>query len=154
MVDLVIDTKPVYYPESWVPKIEEMYNARYLLETQLRLKRSWTDFPLLLFWQDVVEHPNGSNVFGIYTKGTDDSIMITNGLAAFEEPIEAIVVDGVVHYSHYRHDFRSVGDVAIDGGRDYIRLVGNNLRNVKRVQIILDNGFLRVIDEKNDALHP
>jgi hypothetical protein len=31
------------------------------------------------------------------------------------------------HYSQHRHDFLSVGDCAIDGGRAYTKLLGENL---------------------------
>jgi len=41
------------------------------------------------------------------------------------------------HYSQHRHDFLTVGDSSIDGGRAYTRLVGNN---VKTKQFKLTNG--------------
>jgi len=32
------------------------------------------------------------------------------------------------HYSQHRHDFFTVGDSSIDGGRAYTRLLGNNVK--------------------------
>jgi hypothetical protein len=33
--------------------------------------------------------------------------------------------NGEWHYSQHRHDFHTVGDVSLDGGRAYFRCVGN-----------------------------
>lgn len=38
-------------------------------------------------------------------------------------------------YSQHRHDFRQVGDVAIDGGRAYTRMVGNIAKPVQRFKV-------------------
>jgi hypothetical protein len=51
--------------------------------------------------------------------------MITNADMVEDANFDMVDVDGTLHYSQHRHDFYSVGDVSIDGGRAYLRRVGN-----------------------------
>jgi hypothetical protein len=90
-------------------------------------------------------HPEfGNRYFGLFESnnygGVRGGVSITNADAVEELSFEMIEVNGQLHYSQHRHDFHSVGDVAIDGGRAYIRLVGNV--NVPRATLkVVDGQF-------------
>jgi hypothetical protein len=70
-------------------------------------------------------HPEfGNRYFGLYTNSYADDfqVMITNADMIEELDFEMIEVDGFLHYSQHRHDYRGVGNgIAIDGGREYYR---------------------------------
>jgi hypothetical protein len=90
-------------------------------------------------------HPEfGNRYFGLFESnnygGVRGGVSITNADAVEDLSFEMIEVDNQYHYSQHRHDFYSVGDVAIDGGRAYIRLVGNV--NVPRATLkVVDGQF-------------
>jgi len=81
--------------------------------------------PLAVFWTPEA-HPQGSNYFGIYYDYVHGRSMITNGLSAISQEIVGIKIPDTnkVVYSAYRHDFQELGEVFIDGGRDYVRIGG------------------------------
>jgi hypothetical protein len=114
-------------PEG-VAKVEELYKAKFVMESCVKSGRGgWSDFPVAIFYTEEA-HPQGSNYFGLYTqrdyKTGESHFMITNGISA-TEPFQGIRVGDNVYYSRYCHDYRQCGKVAIDGGRDYTRLVGD-----------------------------
>ena len=60
-----------------IEKIEERYNAKYVFETQLKLRSDkWSDFSSAVFYAD--PHPQGSNWFGIWKD--DGRFMISNAI--------------------------------------------------------------------------
>jgi hypothetical protein len=51
-------------------------------------------------------------------------------------------------YSQHRHDYRQVGQAAIDGGRSYVRLVGYGNAQIKvEVMKVKDGQFVKVAHE-------
>jgi hypothetical protein len=69
-------------------------------------------------------HPEfGNRYFGLYHNG--EHMMITNADKIEAAEFGMKEVDGQWHYSQHRHDFYTVGDVSLDGGRAYFRVVGN-----------------------------
>ena len=69
-------------------------------------------------------HPEfGNRYFGLYNNG--EHMMITNADKIEAAEFGMKEVDGQCHYSQHRHDFYTVGDVSLDGGRAYFRVVGN-----------------------------
>jgi len=70
-------------------------------------------------------HPEfGNRYFGLYTNSyaNDVQVMITNADMIEELDFEMIEIDGVLHYSQHRHDYRDIGNgISIDGGREYYR---------------------------------
>ena len=60
-----------------------------------------------------------------------------------DEEFVMVEVNGEYHYSRGRHDFYTVGDVSIDGGRAYTRLVGNASHPTKTFKV-KDGGFVTV----------
>ena len=81
-----------------------------------------------IFYRETPHPEFGNRYFGLYHNpsfSSDGTIMITNA-----DKIESVEFgmkehDGEWHYSQHRHDFYTVGDVSLDGGRAYFRCVGN-----------------------------
>ena len=85
-------------------------------------------------------HPEfGNRYFGLYRNpyADDATIMITNA-----DPIEGLefgMIEGPdgLEYSQHRHDYRIVGDCAVDGGRSYFKRVGD---------LSVPTKFMKVVD--------
>ena len=111
-----------FLSEKQIAKIGERYGARYVFETQLRLRSDkWSDFSSAVFYTEA-PHPEGSNWFGIWNNC--GRFMISNAISAVEEPFfGALAENGDVIYSRHPRDFRESDDktVFIDGGRDHCR---------------------------------
>lgn len=81
-------------------------------------------------------HPEFDNhYFGLYYNH-ENQIMITN--VDMIETLEFGMVEGANgwEYSQHRHDYRSVGDVTIDGGRSYVKRGGNLSVPCKTMKVI------------------
>ena len=94
-------------------------------------------------------HPEfGNRYFGLYRNSYagEAEIMITNADVIESLEFEMIEIGGELHYSQHRHDFHTVGDVSIDGGREYLRLVGNV--NVPRKTLKIKDGIFVNEDQK------
>lgn len=95
-------------------------------------------------------HPEfGNRYFGLYqttTWGGLAQIMITNADAIEDVEFGMKEHDGKWHYSQHRHDFYTVGDVSLDGGRAYFRCVGNVSSPTKFLQV-KDGEFVEKVDE-------
>ena len=77
-----------------------------------------------VFYRETPHPEFGNRYFGLYLNpyADDAQVMITNADMIETLKFEMIEVDGALHYSQHRHDFRLVGNgVAIDGGREYFR---------------------------------
>ena len=102
-----------------------------------------------VFYRDTPHPEFGNRYFGLYwttTWGGAEQVMITNADRVEDLVFEMIEVDGQWHYSQHRHDFYSVGGTSIDGGRAYIRLVGDI--HVPRATLKIVNGqFEKVIED-------
>ena len=75
-------------------------------------------------------HPEfGNRYFGLYWHRLHfelpAELRITNADAIEEAEFGMKEHDGEWHYSQHRHDFYTIGDVSLDGGRAYYRCVGN-----------------------------
>jgi hypothetical protein len=108
-----------FLSEKQIEKIAEKYNAKYVFESQLKLRGgNWSDFSAGVFYTEI-PHPEGSHWFGIWCN--DEKYMISNAISAAEEPFLGIVADsGDVIYSRHRRDNRESDDKSafIAGGRD------------------------------------
>lgn len=76
-------------------------------------------------------HPEfGNRYFGLYFRSTGPldeqrQLCITNADRIEEAEFGMKEHNGEWHYSQHRHDFYTIGDVSLDGGRAYFRCVGN-----------------------------
>lgn len=77
-----------------------------------------------IFYRETPHPEFGNRYFGLYQNSfaDDAQVMITNADKIEDLTFEMIEVNGLMHYSQHRHDYRSVGNgIAIDGGREYFR---------------------------------
>jgi hypothetical protein len=75
-----------------------------------------------IFYRETPHPEFGNHYFGLYLNN-DSQVMITNADGIEGLTFEMIEVDGNLHYSQHRHDYRGVGKgIAIDGGREYFRV--------------------------------
>src|SRR6056300_434802 len=95
-----------------------------------------------IFYRETPHPKFGNRYFGLYFRSTGPKeeqrqLLITN--ADMIEDLEFGMKEhnGEWHYSQHRHDFYTIGDVSLDGGRAYFRCVGNVNKPTK---------FLRVKD--------
>lgn len=111
-----------FLSDKQIGKIEQRYRAKYVFESQLKLRSNqWSDFSAAVFYADE-PHPEGSNWFGIWN--SNGRFMISNAISAVDEPFfGAVAENGDVIYSRHPRDFRESEDktVFVDGGRDHFR---------------------------------
>jgi hypothetical protein len=125
--------------------IEKKYNAKYVLESSIQgIDGQWFNFPVAIFYTET-PHPHGSNYFAMYLHPTKrEHLMICDGITAVKETYLGLKVDDNVIYSRYRHDFRELNDMFVDGGRDYFRSSGPQ-ENVVKFKIVKDK--LEIIND-------
>lgn len=91
-----------------------------------------------IFYRETPHPQFGNRYFGLFYRYIDEftkpSLMITNA-DKIEELDIAMLEDGDKYvYSQHRHDYRTVSDGFIDGGRAYVRVGSNNNIVVFRVK--------------------
>ena len=108
------------------------------------------DYAADIFYRSTPHPEFGNRYFGLYQNihsGTNQ-IMITN--CDMIEDLDFSMIEGIAgwEYSQHRHDYRQVGlaMAAIDGGRAYVRLVGNVHAPVKTMKV-KDGVFEEVTDD-------
>ena len=129
---MYINTEPENFSLELIQKIEEKYKAKYICETSIMYNdRNWSENPSAIFYTET-PHPEGSNYFAI-SVGSDGYYIISDALPSIKkmEPIAAVRSGDEVIYSRYRHDYRTTkdGKVSIDGGRDYVRVCGEEFNS-------------------------
>lgn len=107
-------------------KVAQIYSEKdgvdvnYVCTTDLNA----SDVPVDVFYR-ATPHPQfGNRYFGIYYDNMRDCTMITNADVVESLEFGMIEVDGKYYYSQTHHDYKTVGDKMIDGGRAYIRSSG------------------------------
>ena len=125
-------------------KIEAHYTekdgveVKYVCTTAIQ---QHADFAADVFYR-ATPHPEfGNRYFGLYYS-TDTRLiqkrhmMITN--ADMIETLEFGMIEGPEgwEYSQHRHDYRTVGDCAVDGGRSYFKRVGNLSVTCKFMKVV------------------
>ena len=82
-----------------------------------------------IFYRETPHPEFGNRYFGLYWHRLHfelpAKLMITNADKIEDAEFGMVDVNDQYHYSQHRHDFYSVGDVAVDGGRAYFRRVGD-----------------------------
>ena len=101
-----------------------------------------------IFYRETPHPEFGNRYFGLYKNpySYNALLMITNG--DLIETLEFGMIEGPDgwEYSQHRHDFRQVGDCAVDGGRSYFKRAGDLSVPTKFMKIV--NG--EFVDEKQD----
>lgn len=136
------------YPELDIKKLEGIKNAKFVCELAIKGKFGWTESPAQIYYQETPPVPGYSNYFAlIYQMG---QLYITTGESVVGIPIEGIETEaGEIIFSRFRHDFRKAqtADVSVDGGLDYLRVVGD-IHSKKNVVLTIKDGSLVVVDDK------
>jgi len=81
-----------------------------------------------IFYRETPHPEFGNRYFGLYHNpsfSSDGAIMIANTDKIEEAEFGMKEHNGEWHYSQHRHDFYTVGDVSLDGGRAYFRCIGD-----------------------------
>jgi hypothetical protein len=142
VTDMKIHNECTFLKPDGIAKVENMYKATFVMESCLKDKHGgWCNWPAAIFYTEEA-HPQGSNYFALYNNG--EQFMITNGITA-TEPFEGIQIGDNVYYSHYRHHAKDCGRVIIDGGRDYVKLIGD-IHSAKKVTLKVNKDKLEVIE--------
>ena len=120
---VLIDNK--FNTEINTDKFGKLYDAKFVCETCIKNKHgSWINQPSLIFYSEEA-HPEGSNYMAL-TKDPYKGWLISDGICVTEQAMRGIVLPGdVVTWSKFRHDYVEGGAGAIDGGRDYCKIVGD-----------------------------
>lgn len=106
-------------------RVEEFYTekdgvpVRYVCTSALGSEAQAMD----IFYRETPHPEFGNRYFGLYHGSV--SIMICNADAIEQTEFGMVKHNDQFHYSQHRHDFYTVGNVALDGGRAYFRRVGN-----------------------------
>ena len=109
-----------------IEKVEKIYSekdgvdVKYVCTTDLNA----SDVPVDVFYR-ATPHPQfGNRYFGIYHDHMRGCTMITNADVVESLEFGMIEVDSKYYYSQSHHDYKTIGDKMIDGGRAYIRSSG------------------------------
>lgn len=129
-----------------VEKVEKKYNATFVGDFCIKDRNGeYTTQTVAIFWQETPPVQGYSHYLGLLWR--DDTLMITSGETAFDSPITALVAsNGEIVYSRHRHDFRTSkdGSVTIDGGRDYVRIVGDYSVRAPQVRLTVVGPVIQV----------
>lgn len=130
-----------------IRKMENMYKATFVMESCIKGKHGWANFPAAIFYTEEA-HPQGSNYFALYVDHGyhRPRFMITDGISA-TEPFNALQIGEDIIYSRYRHDFREYGEAYVDGGRDYMKW-GTTDVNLKETAVVK----LKVVKDKLEVV--
>jgi hypothetical protein len=101
-----------------------------------------------IYYRDTPHPKFGNRYFGLFYSPTTDDIRITNADAIENLDFDMIEVNGGLHYSQDRHDYHTVGDVAIDGGRAYTRLAGNIHNHPMKKLRVKDGEFVEINEDE------
>jgi hypothetical protein len=116
----------VHRPVLNTKRVEELYTEKdgvsvtYVCSSALDDSEKSVD----IFYRDTPHPIFGNRYFGLYY--SDKGVLYITNADKIEGLSFAMIQSGVkLHYSKDRHDYNQIGDIAIDGGRAYCRLIGN-----------------------------
>jgi len=102
-----------------------------------------------IFYRDTPHPMFGNRYFGLYMSG--DDLMIANADKIESAEFGMKEVGEYCHYSQHRHDFYTVGNVSIDGGRAYFRTIGAIHENPTKWFSVKDGEF---VEDTQYPTHP
>lgn len=99
-----------------------------------------------IFYRDSPHPDFGNRYFGLFYAHKYDGLAITNADKIEEAEFGMKQHEDAWHYSQHRHDFYTVGNVSLDGGRAYFRCVGDVRSPTKWFQV-RDGEFVEKTNE-------
>jgi len=135
---------------SKISTIEKSYSAKYICDTCIKGHSGWVNQPSALFYTDAITHQDHSNWFAMTV--VDGRLMISNGKSCVDPSnrLIGIKTSSGILYSTHRHDYKyhEADDVAIDGGRDYVKIIGSP----KKVELFITKDGLAIGEEIDNAV--
>ena len=137
-----------------IEKVRELYSEKDGVPVKYvctSATNAYGTFACDVFYRETPHPDFGNRYFGLFTRNIDETaspvIMITNADTIEDLSFDMVLSeqDNKYHYSKHRHDFKPIPGtgVNIDGGRSYLRLVGD--ANVNVVSMKVKNGeFIEV----------
>lgn len=129
-----------------IEEVESRMNCTFVGDFCIKDRRGqFVEQTVAIFWQETPPQEGYSNYFALFVR--DGKVYITSGETAFDSPIYGIVArNGEIVYSRHRWDCRSSSDgsVMIDGGRDYMRLVGDTSISAQQVELKVNGPIVEV----------
>ena len=116
--------------------VEKLKSAKYIGDFCIKNSLSgWANQPFQIYYQEVPPVEGYSNYFAVFLNMGQPMITSAKSIEGLE--FDAIEHNGKIYYSAYRHDYRGdpSSSVAIDGGRDYTRIIGEPKKTL-RLKII------------------
>ena len=107
------------------------------------------EFAVDIYYRDTPHPEFGNRYFGLYRNpySGNAEIMITNADKIETLYFDMLEVNEQWQYSQHRHDFFTVGDVSLDGGRAYFRCVGN-INHPRKLFAVKDGEFMEKENEE------
>lgn len=102
-----------------------------------------------IFYRETPHPEFGNRYFGLYRNqhfASDGTIMITNADKIEEAEFGMVKGPAGWEYSQHRHDYRQVGNCAVDGGRAYFKRVGDLSVPVKYMKVV-DGKFMEMTND-------
>lgn len=131
-------------------KVEKLYSEKDVIPVKYVCTSALGEqnFSVDVFYRETPHPEFGNHYFGIYRNqfADDAEVMITNADKIEDLEFGMKEVNGKWHYSQHRHDFHTIGDVSLDGGRAYFRVVGNVNTPTKFFKV-KDGKFVEKVDE-------
>lgn len=102
--------------------------------------------PVDIFYRETPHPEFGNRYFGLYPNPFAQGLLICNADAVEDYRFGMVEHNEEWFYSTHRHDYRPVGvnEGAIDGGRAYVRTVGDVVAHTFKVK---DGKFIEVDDD-------
>jgi hypothetical protein len=119
-------------PKLDIERVAKIYSEKDGVDVRYVCTSATTEYAAYaedIFYRETPHPEFGNRYFGLYWS-QHGNLMISNADTIETVTFGMIEVDGKLHYSQHRHDYRSLGDVFIDGGRAYVRRGGNLSRPV------------------------
>lgn len=119
-----ITIKPRFFTEEQIRIVSEKKNGRFVVESTVYQRSGWLNLPVAIFYTEEAHPASNSHYFG-FLFSHDGTPYIVDGQTAAATPFSVMEKNGEYYNSVYRHDCCMVDGEAIDGGRDYVHVLGN-----------------------------
>jgi len=147
----------VHRPLFDTARVEKLYSekdgieVKYVCTSALGNEAQAMD----IFYRETPHPEFGNRYFGLYWHRLHFELpavlMITNADKIEEAEFGMKEHNSEWHYSQHRHDFYTIGDVSLDGGRAYFRCVGN-VNNPTKFFKVKDGNFVEEEQEASQAV--
>lgn len=134
----LIKIKPRFFKEEVIKIVEEKKSAKFVFESTIKQSTGWLNQPVAIFYTEEKHPVSQSNYFGLLEQ--HGSWYIVDGSTAATD--FTVMEDGGDYYnSVFRHDCFMKNGNGIDGGRDYLKVIGHP----KLYTAIVKNGEIYVV---------